>query len=137
MARGQDYVKTKALEAVEAADGNRHEAALLLRVWADADDKLYRALTAPLMANLTALAVQRATGASDGRRIGGSGAKKKGGKGGKQQIAEADLLAAIGSRTGQTMSSYRQSAAPPAQGSARHKQAVTLLASAYRRKPSS
>ncbi|MEQ8586817.1 MAG: hypothetical protein RLO01_02565 [Thalassobaculaceae bacterium] len=136
MARGQDYVKQKALEAVEAADGNRHEAALLLRVWADADDKLYRALTAPLMANLTALAVQRATGASDGRQIGG-GARKKGGKGRKQPIAEADLLAAIGSRTGQTMSSYRQSAAPPTQGSARHKQAVTLLASAYRRKPSS
>lgn len=134
MARGQDYVKAKALEAVEAADGNRHEAALLLRVWADADEKLYRALTAPLMANLTALAVQRATGASDGHAIGGTG-RKKGGKGRKSQIAEADLLAAIGSRRGQTMSSTRQSAAPPAQGSARHKQAVTLLASAYRRKP--
>ena len=135
MARGQDYVKAKALEAMEAADGNRHEAALLLRVWADADEKLYRALTAPLMANLTALAVQRASGASDGHSIGGQGRKKKGGKR-REGIAEADLLAAIGSRSGQTMSSYRQSAAPPGQGSARHKQAVTLLASAYRRKPS-
>lgn len=133
MARGQDYVKAKALEAVEAADGNRHEAALLLRVWADADDKLYRALTAPLMANLTALAVQRATGASDGHAIGGKKAAKT--KKRKSQIAEADLLAAIGSRSGQTMSSNRQTAAPPQQGSARHKQAVTLLASAYRRKP--
>jgi hypothetical protein len=135
MARGQEYVKAKALEAFEAAGGNRHEAALLLRVWADADDKLYRALTAPLMANLTALAIQRATGASDGRAIGGSGetAKRKGGK--KRPIAEADLLAAIGSRSGQTMASTRQAAAPPQQGSARHKQAVTLIASAYRRKP--
>jgi|GEM_PF-600031 len=135
MARGQDYVKAKALEAVEAADGNRHEAALLLRVWADADDKLYRALTAPLMANLTALAVQRATGASDGHAIGGGSKKPKKGKPRKQPNTEADLLAAIGSRTGQTMSSIRQTAAPPPQGSARHKQAVTLLASAYRRKP--
>lgn len=132
MARGQDYVKAKALEAMEAADGNRHEAALLLRVWADADDKLYRALTAPLMANLTALAVQRATGGSDGHSIGGKGRPRKGRK---AAIPEADLLAAIGSRSGQTMSSIRQSAAPPPQGSARHKQAVTLLASAYRRKP--
>lgn len=130
MARAQDYVAKKALEAFEAAGGNRHEAALLLRVWADADDKLYRALTAPLMNNLAALAVQRATQSSDGHTVGAQKRKRP-----RAAMKEADLLAAIGSARGQTMSSVRQSAAPPRQGSARHKQAVTLLASAYRRKP--
>ncbi len=131
MARGQDYVTKKALEAVEAADGNRHEAALLLRVWADADEQLYRALTGPIMNNLAALAIQRATQGSDGRQVGAQKRKRR-----SSAIKETDLLAAIGSTRGQTMSSVRQTAAPPRQGSARHKQAVTLLASAYRRKPS-
>src|SRR3546814_16012187 len=58
MARGQDYVKAKAQEALEATGGNRHEASLLLRVWAEADAKLSKALTAPLLANVAALAIQ-------------------------------------------------------------------------------
>ena len=123
MARGQDYVRAKAQEALGATDGNRHEAALLLRVWAEADAKLYKALTGPLLANLAALAVQRA--AVPTGRVGRP----------RTPIREAELLAAIGSRNGQSMSSTRSIGSPPPQGSVRHKQAVTLLASAYRRKP--
>lgn len=123
MARGQDYVRAKAQEALDATGGNRHEASLLLRVWAEADARLYKALTAPLLNNLAALAIQRVSAPS--------------GKVGRQRapIREAELLAAIGSRASQTMSSNRSVASPPPQGSVRHKQAVTLLASAYRRKP--
>ncbi len=122
MARGQEYVKIKAQEALDATGGNRHEASLLLRVWAEADAKLYKALTAPLLGNLAALAIQRvaAPQAQVGRQ--------------RAPIREAELLAAIGSRNSQSMSSTRTVGAPP-QGSVRHKQAVTLLASAYRRKP--
>jgi len=122
MARGQDYVRAKAQEALDATDGNRHEAGLLLRVWAEADAKLYKALTAPLLGNLAALAIQRvaAPQAQVGRQ--------------RAPIREGELLAAIGARNGQSMSSTRTVGAPP-QGSVRHKQAVTLLASAYRRKP--
>ena len=122
MARGQEYVRAKAQEALDATDGNRHEASLLLRVWAEADAKLYKALTAPLLGNLAALAVQRVAAPQ-----GQVGRQRK-------PIREAELLAAIGSRNGQSMSSTRTVGAPP-QGSVRHKQAVTLLASAYRRKP--
>lgn len=122
MARGQEYVRAKAQEALDATDGNRHEASLLLRVWAEADAKLYKALTAPLLGNLAALAVQRVVAPQTqvGRQ--------------RKPIREAELLAAIGSRNGQSMSSTRTVGAPP-QGSVRHKQAVTLLASAYRCKP--
>lgn len=122
MARGQDYVRAKAQEALDATDGNRHEASLLLRVWAEADAKLYKALTGPLLGNLAALAVQRVAAPQ--------------GQVGRQRapIREGELLAAIGSRNGQSMASTRTVGAPP-QGSVRHKQAVTLLASAYRRKP--
>lgn len=122
MARGQDYVKAKAKEALDATDGNRHEASLLLRVWAEADAKLYKALTAPLLSSLAALAIQRV--AAPAGRVGRP----------KAPIRETELLAAIGSRANQSMSSTRTVGAPP-QGSLRHKQAVTLLASAYRRKP--
>ena len=34
----QDYVKEKALEAIEAASGDRKDAAQLLRVWSVNDD---------------------------------------------------------------------------------------------------
>lgn len=122
MARGQDYVRSKAKEALDATGGNRHEAGLLLRVWAEADAKLYKALTAPLLGNLAALAIQRV--AAPDVRVGRQ----------RAPIREGELLAAIGSRNSQSMSSTRTVGAPP-QGSARHKQAVTLLASAYRRKP--
>lgn len=127
MSRGQDYVKEKAIEALDASGGNRHEAALLLRVWAEQDQKLYRAITSPILRNLCALAVQRAIGTHVGM------ARKK--KRAQSQDRQADLLAAIGSKQAQTMSSTRSAATAPTQGSARHKQAVTLLASSYRRKP--
>lgn len=122
MARGQEYVKAKAQQALDATGGNRHEATLLLRVWAEADAKLFKALAAPLLGNLAALAIQRVAAPRTGA--------------GRQRgpIREAELLAAIGSRSSQSMSSTRSVGAPP-QGSVRHKQAVTLLASAYRRKP--
>lgn len=122
MARGQDYVKAKAQEALDATGGNRHEASLLLRVWAEADAKLYKALTGPLLSSLAALAIQRVAAPSG--RVGRP----------RTPIRETELLAAIGSRANQSMSSTRTVGAPP-QGSQRHKQAVTLLASAYRRKP--
>src|SRR3546814_11074014 len=109
MARGQDYVKAKAQEALEATGGNRHEASLLLRVWAEADAKLYKALTAPLLANVAALAIQRVAVPS--------GRKTRS----KAPIREAELLAAIGSRANQSMSSTRTVGAPP-QGRLRHKQ---------------
>lgn len=125
MSRGHDYVRAKAREALEAADGNRHEAALLLRVWAEADSRLYRALTAPLLGNLAALAIQREALPARGRRS----------RPGRAANPEADLLAAIGSKTTQTMASTRTAVSAPRQGSSRHKQAVTLLASSYRRKP--
>lgn len=122
MSRGQEYVRAKAQEALDATGGNRHEASLLLRVWAEADAKLYKALTAPLLGNLAALAIQRA--AAPQARVGRQ----------RAPIGEAELLAALGSRNSHSMASTRTVGAPP-QGSVRHKQAVTLLASAYRRKP--
>ena len=59
MKRAREIVSKKAREALDASDGNKHEAALLLQVWAEADDALFRALASPLMRNLTALAIQR------------------------------------------------------------------------------
>src|SRR3546814_19112501 len=118
MARGQDYVKAKAQEALEATGGNRHEASLLLRVWAEADAKLYKALTAPLLANVAALAIQRVAVPS--------GRKTRS----KAPIREAELLAAIGSRANQSMSSNRTAGATPP-GILPHHPADPRLASAY------
>lgn len=131
MKRAQDYVAKKAREALEASDGNRQEAALLLRVWADGDEALFRALAAPLMSNLTALAIQRVVAADRPGSAAGRAARAA-----KPRIAEAEILAALGSNRGQSMTSSR-TAPPPPQGSARHKQAVSILAAAYRRKPGS
>lgn len=125
MKRKQDYAAEKARDALDASDGNKHEAALLLRVWAETDDKLFRALATPLMANLTALAIQRATAADQPQAT----PKKSTGR-----IPETELLAAIGSKTSQSMSSNR-TAPPPPKSSARHKQAVSVLAAAYRKNP--
>src|SRR3546814_11564368 len=113
MARGQDYVKAKAQEALEATGGNRHEASLLLRVWAEADAKLYKALTAPLLANVAALAIQRVAVPS--------GRKTRS----KDPIRGAELLAATGSRPTQCMTHPRTAGAPP-QGPLGHQPAATL-----------
>lgn len=125
----QEYVRKKAAEALAATSGNRREAALLLRVWAEADGKLKSAITAPFLSNLCALAIQRA--ASSGRRTARRPAAAA------TADDSANLLAAIGSRSGETMTNTRaRSAPPPPASSARHKQAVATLAAAFQgRKP--
>ena len=45
----QDYVKEKALEAIEAASEDRKDAAQLLRVWSENDDELKKALIKPFL----------------------------------------------------------------------------------------
>ncbi|WP_339853782.1 hypothetical protein [uncultured Nisaea sp.] len=121
----KDYAQTKALEALEATGNNRRESALLLRVWAESDDKLKSALVAPFLNNLCALAVQRALSSHTGRR-------KPASKRARPKDNAATLLEAISKSGAQTMSSTRNSAPPPQAGSARHKQAVTLLAAAFK-----
>ncbi|MEQ8332377.1 hypothetical protein [Nisaea sp.] len=121
----KDYAQTKALEALEATGANRHEASLLLRVWAESDEKLKSALVAPFLNNLCALAVQRALSGRAGRR-------KPASKRARPVDHSATLLDAISKGGAQTMSSTRSSAPPPPAGSARHKQAVTLLAAAFK-----
>lgn len=121
----KDYARTKALEALEATGNNRHEAALLLRVWAETDDKLKSALIGPFFNNLCALAVQRAISSNVARR-------KPVSKRARPKDNAATLLEAISKSGAQTMSSTRSSAPPPPVGSARHKQAVTLLAAAFK-----
>ncbi len=121
----KDYARTKALEALEATGSNRQEAALLLRVWAESDDKLKSALVGPFLNNLCALAVQRAMSSSAARR-------KPSSKRARPKDNAATLLEAISKNGAQTMSSTRSSAPPPPAGSARHKQAVTLLAAAFK-----
>ena len=126
----QKHVRAKALEALEAAGGNRREAGLLLRVWAETDDELRQGLVAPFLNNLCALAVQRAVrapepGGATGRRPERS----------TQQDNAASILSALGSRPTETMTSARPGAAPPPPaGSARHKQAVSALAAAFRKR---
>ena len=57
----QDYVKEKALEAIEAASEDPKDAAQLLRVWSENDDELKKALIKPFLLNICSLAIQRAT----------------------------------------------------------------------------
>lgn len=123
----QDYVRKKAAEALAATSGNRREAALLLRVWAEADGKLKSAITAPFLPNLCALAVQRAAS------TGGTGRRQARRAASSSPDDAANLLAAIGSRASETMTGTRgRSAPPPPASSARHKQAVATLAAAFR-----
>lgn len=119
----QDYVLKKSAEALEATNGSKSEAGLLLRVWAETDKKLKDALMAPFIGNICALAIQRAD--SKANRV--SGGQKR------APMQGEELLAAIGDRSAHTMTSSRPSTAPPpAQGSMRHRQAVAALASAYK-----
>ena len=94
----------------------------------EALDALFRALASPHMRNLTALAIQREVSGEQAKSSAKSTKQRSG------RIAEADILAALGSRQGHAITSNR-AAPPPPQGSARHKQAVSILAAAYRRKP--
>jgi hypothetical protein len=119
----QDYVRLKASEALSATSGNRREAGQLLRVWSESDPKLKKALVAPFLGNLCALAVQRAASTSRPRRPRASA----------QEDSKA-LLTNIGSNLAQTMSTTRQTQAPPPRSSARHRQAVATLAAAFKKK---
>jgi hypothetical protein len=119
----QDYVKLKAIEALGATEGNRQEAGQLLRVWSETDPDLKKALVAPFLGNLCALAIQRAASSSVPRP--------------PRSTAREDstsLLSAIGSNLAQTMSTTRQTQAPPPRSSARHRQAVATLAAAFKKK---
>jgi len=121
----KDLARKKALEALEATGNNRREASLLLRVWAETDEKLKAQLVGPFLNNICALAVQRAAS--------GLGSRRKSGPRRKRPLdSAASLLEAISGGGAQTMSSTRSSAPPPPASSARHRQAMTLLASAYK-----
>jgi hypothetical protein len=118
----QDYVRLKAREALSATGGDRREAGLLLQVWSESDRDLKKALVAPFLANLCALAVQRAVSTGGQRRAQRANPNN-----------QASLLSAIGSREAPTMSSTRQTQAPPPRSSARHRQAVATLAAAFKK----
>ncbi|WP_420403227.1 hypothetical protein [Nisaea sp.] len=119
-----DHAKKKALEALEATGNNRREASLLLRVWAETDEKLKTQLVGPFLNNICALAIQSAAS--------GLSTRRKPGRRKRPVDNSASLLEAISGGGAQTMSSTRSSAPPPPASSARHRQAVTLLASAYK-----
>lgn len=121
----RNYAQKKALEALEATNGNRREAGLLLRVWSETDDKLKNALVAPFLNNICALEIQRAMAGRAARR------KPQAGRA-KPADHAASLLNAISGGGAQTMSSTRSAAPPPPVSSARHRQAVTLLAQAFK-----
>lgn len=124
VAMSQDYVRLKAREALSATGGNRREAGQLLRVWSETDPDLKKALVAPFLGNLCALAVQRAASTGAARQPRAAAA---------QDDSKA-LLSTIGSNLAQTMSTTRQNQAPPPRSSARHRQAVATLAAAYKKK---
>ena len=119
----QRYVKLKAREALSATSGNRQEAGQLLRVWSESDPELKKALIAPFLGNLCALAVQRAVSSGTPRQP-------------KTEARDdsASLLSTIGSNLAPTMSTTRQNQAPPPRSSARHRQAVATLAAAFKKK---
>ena len=121
----KDYVRIKALQALEATGNNRREASMLMRVWAETDEKLKTALVGPFLNNLCALAVQRAMPRISSRRTPAS-------KRTRPKDNASILLETISKGGTQTMSSTRNTAPPPRAGSARHKQAVTLLAAAFK-----
>lgn len=120
-----DHARKKALEALEATGNNRREASLLLRVWAESDAKLKSELVAPFLNNICALTVQSAAAGRATRR-------KPASRRARPADNAASLLQAISGGSAQTMSSTRSSAPPPPASSARHRQAVTLLASAFK-----
>lgn len=119
----QDYVRQKASEALSATSGNRREAGQLLRIWSETDPDLKKALVAPFLGNLCALAVQRAASTAAPRPPQSSSREDS-----------ASLLSAIGSNLAQTMSTTRQNQAAPPRSSARHRQAVATLAAAFKKK---
>ena len=118
----QDYVTQKTTEALDACGGNARDAALLLQTWCDSDEVLRSRLVAPVFKNLCLLAVQRV--AAKTRAVAQPNTALP--------ASEKALLQAIGNKNAPTMSSTRRSAVPPPRGSARHHQAVSTLAMAFK-----
>lgn len=117
------YLTQKTKEALAACAGDRRDAALLLRAWSDGDTALREALVAPFMTNLCALAVQRVATRDTAKAAPAERAPAN---------QASDLLRAIGDRYAETMTSTRGRGGPPPRGSARHRQALTALASAFK-----
>ena len=116
----QEYIKKKALEAVEAASEDHKDAAQLLRVWSENDDELKKALIKPFLLNICSLAIQRAT--TDMSR--------------NRQSPSSDpssLLSAIASPETLTMSSNKQPQSPPPRSSIRHQKAIAALAASFKK----
>jgi len=120
----QEYLSLKAHEALTATNGNRREAGQLLRVWTENDAELKKALVAPFLPNLCALAIQRALAGSESRSVRRSSPSDD----------AVSLLSAIRSPQTQSMSSTRQDQSPPPRSSARHRQAMATLAAAFKKK---
>ena len=117
------YLIQKTKEALAACAGDRRDAALLLRAWSDGDTALREALVAPVMTNLCALAVQRVATNNTAKAAPAERAPAN---------QASDLLRAIGDKHAETMTSTRGRGGPPPRGSARHRQALTALASAFK-----
>ena len=117
------YLTHKTKEALAACAGDRRDAALLLRAWSDGDTVLRDALVAPFMTNLCALAVQRVATRDTAKAAPAERALAN---------QASDLLRAIGDKHAETMTSTRGRGGPPPRGSARHRQALTTLASAFK-----
>ena len=103
----QDYVKEKALEAIEAASEDPKDAAQLLRVWSENDDELKKALIKPFLLNICSLAIQRATTDTSQKRQNPSS-------------DNSSLLSAIASPQTLTMSRINKPQSPPPRSSRRH-----------------
>ena len=116
----QEYVKAKALEAIDATGENRKDAAQLLRVWSENDEELKRELIKPFLLNICSLAIQRVT--SDNAD-----------KAGDVNDNDSSLLSAIASPQPLTMSSTRQPQSPPPRSSIRHQQALATLAASFKK----
>ncbi len=117
----QKHVKYKAQDALKVTGGNRREASLLLQAWCEADPELKKALFAPFISNVCALAIQRAAISTE-KQI-PSAIKRKNNN---------DLMSAIGSRQTISMSSNRLPQSPPPRSSARHRQAMATLAASFK-----
>ena len=117
------YLTQKTEEALAACAGDRRDAALLLQAWSDGDTTLREALVAPFMTNLCALAVQRVATRDTAAAV---PAERE------PDNQASDLLRAIGNKYAETMTSTRGRGGRPPRGSARHRQALSALASAFK-----
>lgn len=127
-----EYLDKKAREALEQMQGNSNRAAQLLAQWAREDEKLMRALVAPMLGSLALLAVQRTTGRGEQYRPRASRRRPA------EPIAEKVTLQAVAEvlsgKGGMTLSSNRAAPTPPPEGSRRHQTSMKILAAAYKAK---